>query len=247
MNIFETLYLKLSKKRFLKTFKPLGIKKKRNFLISAPSEVSDFLKALPFIEGLKKLGNIVMLMPKKLKDICCYMKPNVFEMIFYEEPSKLFSKEYKRLKKKLGNTGFHFLIDLNKPANISLPYLVSAEKRICFYEKNNYPYYNIMIKQNINSLVQFFDIESSNPQNLFHFYVRDLKKTLKKFKKKKPLLFINGENNITWEGDKIIVGKDILSSDPEVYKILYFSDAYYGQCDALYEFMKIFNKRIVES
>ena len=175
------------------------------------------------------------------------MKPNVFEMIFYEEPSKLFSKEYKRLKEKLGNTGFHFLIDLNKPANISLPYLVSAEKRICFYDKNNYPYYNIMIKQNINSLVQFFDIESSDPQNLFHFYVRDLKKTLKKFKKKKPLLFINGENNITWEGDKIIVGKDILSSDPEVYKILYFSDAYYGQCDALYEFMKIFNKRIVES
>lgn len=247
MNIFASLYLKFSKNRFSRTFKPLGIKKKRNFLISAPSDVSDFLKTLPFIEGLKKLGNIVILMPKNLENIYRYMKPKIFETIFYEEPSQLFSKEYRRLKEKLNNKSFHFLIELNRPANISLPYLASTEKRICFYEKNSFPYYNIMIKHSINSLEQFFNIKSSNPQSLFHFYARDLKKTLKKFNKKKPLLFINGENDITWKGDKIVVGTDVLSSDPEVYKILYFSDAYHGQRDALYEFVKIFDKRIVKS
>lgn len=246
MNIFAALYLKLSKKRFHKTFRPMGIEKKRNFLVSAPVNVSDFLKTLTFLVGLKKLGTIVMLMPKNLRSISRFMKPNIFETIFYEKPTRLFSKEHKRLKTQLANRNFHFIIELNKPANISLPYLTSVEKRICFYEKNNFPYYNIMIKENINSLTEFFNIKDNNPQNLFHFYARDLKKILKKFGKKRPILFVNGKNNIMWEGSKIIVGKDISSSDLEAYKILYLSDAYHGRCDALYEFAKIFNKKIIE-
>ncbi len=247
MNIFAGLYLKLSKNRFQKTFKPLGIKKRRNFLISAPCNVGDFLQALPFINGLKKMGTIVMLASKDLKNIYRYIKPNIFETIFYEKPSTLFSKEYKDLKKRLGERHFHFLIELNKPANISLPYLTPVERRICFYEKDNFPYYNIMIKDSVNSLNEFFDIKETNPQNLFHFSKRDLQRTLKKFNKKRPLLLVNSVDNISWQGDKIIVGQNIANSDPEIYGILYLCDAYYGRYDTLYEFAKLFNKQILRS
>ncbi len=247
MNIFATMYLKLSRNRFRKPFKPLGIKKNRTFLISAPRDISPFIQALAFIAGLRKMGSIVLLTPKNLETIYQFLKPNIFETIFYDKPSIIFSKEYNELKHQLHNKHFHFLIELNKPANISLPYLISAEKRICFYDENNFPYYNIMMKNSVTSLNEFFNIKTTNPQNLFRFYKRSLNKLLKKYNKKSPLLFINGEDYVSWDGDKIIVDENISSSDPQIYEILYFCDAYYGKSDMFYEFAKTFNKRILTS
>lgn len=246
MSILATLCLELSKNRFKKKFKPLGIKKKRRFLVSAPYSDKEFWKMLPFLCGLKKLGNIVMLVPQQLAVIYQLIKPNAFEAIFCETPSKLLSKEHKKLKEQLRNRDFHFLIELNKPANISLPYLTDVKKRICFYKRPNFPYYNIMIKDNMKSLYEFFNIKEKNPQNILQFYKRDLKTTLNQYGKKRPLLFVNGEDKIHWRGDKIIVGKDISPAEDELYKVLYFSDAYYGRNDARYEFAKILNKEIIK-
>ncbi len=246
MNIFTKLYLKTSKRRFLKTFKPLGIKKKRKFLVSTPNSIVDFLKILPFLKELRKLGTIVILVPKKLESIYRHMKPNIFETIFYEEPSGIFTEEYKKLKKQLTDRHFHFLIELNRPANISLPYLTLTDKRICFYEKNNFPYYNIMFKNDLNPLNEFFNIKRSSPKSLFRFNLRESKKLLKQINKKRPLLFVNGKDKVSWNGDQIVVGKDISASDPNIYSILYGCDAYHGQHDAIYEFAKMFKTKIVE-
>lgn len=247
MNIFTELYLKLSKNRFRKTFKPLGIKKRRNFLVSAPCNEGDFIKALPFIDGLKKLGSIVMLVSHNLKNIYQCMRPHIFEPIFCESSTEIFTKEYNVLKEKLGERRFHFLVELNKPANISLPYLTPIEKRVCFYDRNKFPYYNIMIKDSITSLNDFFEIKESNPQLLFHFSKRDLRKVIRKLNKKEPLLFVNGRDDVSWEGDRIIVGENIAVSDPEIYGILYICDAYCGKNDTLFEFAKLFKKPVLRS
>lgn len=247
MTIFAELYLRLSKNRFRKTFKPLGIKKRRNFLVSMPCDESDFLKTLPFINGLRKLGSIVLLLSDDSKNIYQHIKPELFEAIFFDKPTMLFTKEYKSLKERLSTRRFHFLVELNKPANIALPYLTPVEKRICFYDRDKFPYYNIMIKDSITSLHQFFNIKESNLELLFQFSKRDLKKVLREMKKKEPLLFVNGKDSVSWEGDKIIVGENIAASDPIIFGILYLCDAYCGQRDTLYEFARVLKKRILQS
>jgi hypothetical protein len=175
------------------------------------------------------------------------IKTNAFQTIFFEEPFHIFSKDFKYLKEQLGQKKFHFLIELNVPANISLPYLVSSERRICFYDKNKYPYFNILVKNDINVLNQFFNIKKCDPQKLFRFYAREVKKLTKKINKKRPLLFVNAENNIPWEGDKIIMGRDFTLPITEAFQMLYISDAYYGKRDVFYELAKVFNKNIIES
>lgn len=246
MNIFLPLYLKITKPRFNKTFQPLVLTMKPTHLISLPRNTQNFLQALPFLAGLKKCGSVLVLVPRALENIYRFIKSNVFETLFYEEPPHLFSKEYKSLKEKLGKKHFHCLIELNVPPNLSLPYLTSADKRICFYGNNHFPYYNILIKDTIRPLVQFLGVEEENPQQLFHFPASRLKKISKKIDKKQPLLFINRKNDIQWSGTKIVVGLDLQPSDAEAYQILYLADAYYGEHDAFYEFSKIFNKRIIE-
>ena len=246
MNIFLPLYLRITKKRFIKRFHPFRITKKPSHLISVPSDHRDFLRALNFLGGLRNSGKVLILMPRTLISIYRLLKHNIFQSIFYDKSPLLFSKEYKILKGQLGQRRFNFLIELNVPANISLPYLVSAERRICFGEKNNFPYYNILIKDGINTLSTFFKIKESNTQDLFRFNTRSLKKIEKKFNKNRPLLFVNNKENINWDGDKMIVGEDVSPSDAEAYETLYLSDAYCGDHDAFYEFAKIFNKKIIE-
>ena len=59
---------------------------------------------------------------------------------------------------------------------------------------------------------------------------------LKQFNKKRPLLFVNGEGKYKWKGSTLVVEKDISHQDPEFYRMLYFSDAYHGPHDEIYEF-----------
>lgn len=246
MNIFRQLYLKISKGSFSKPFHPRRIIKKPSYLISVPPNTRDFLQVLFFLEGLRNLGTMVILMPKSLKTICGFLKRNIFKTIFYEELPLLFSKEHKILKTQLEHKHFHFLIELNVPANISLPYLTSIEKRICLCEKNNFPYYNILIRNGHKTLNEFFEIKESNPQELFYFNASKLRKIKRKFSRKRPLLFVNKEDDLQWDGHKVVIGRDIQESDAAAYETLYLSDAYYGVHDAFYEFAKIFNKEIIK-
>jgi len=246
MSIFTPLYLKISKKRFNKPFHPLEIIKNAHHFISVPSDPRDFLKSLFFLEGLRESGSILLLFPKTLEHIYKILKHNIIHVIFYEKLPELFSKDYEKLKKQLGHRKFNFLIELNVPSNISLAYLTMAEKRICVGEKSHFPYYNIHIKSDVVTLNKFFNMPESNPQELFHFNIHNLKKIEKRFNKKGPLLFINEKDDVLWSGDKIIVGNDIEISDPEIYESLYLCDAYYGVHDQCYEFAKIFNKKIIE-
>ncbi|KPJ72508.1 hypothetical protein AMJ52_06025 [candidate division TA06 bacterium DG_78] len=219
--------------------------KKSNYLISVPHKIADFLKSFSFLAGLQNRGTCVILMPKFLETIYGLMKQNIFKVMFYDKLPLLFSRDHKMLKKQLEHEQFHYLVELNIPANISLPYLTSAEKRICLCDKNNFPYYNILIREGFTTLNGFFEIKDSNPQNLFHFNANRVKTMKRKLGKKRPLLFVNRHDDIEWEGIKVIVGKDIQNVDAEAYEMLYLADAYYGVHDELYEFATIFNKEII--
>lgn len=255
MSLFLPLYLRLTKNRFVKPFKPLASKKRVNYLISSPHNLADFLKTLPFLGDLRDtLGKVFLLMPRAFASIIEILTPDLFETIYYKNQPVLFSKEAKILKEKLSERDFYSLIELNVPANISLPYLFPAEKRISFYDEKCYPFYNILIKGNIAVLQDFFKIKKKNPERLFKFYKADLKKIEAKLHKQRPLLFVNPVPkpeladgvNISWSGDKFVRGEGDFSLI-DTYKILYLGDAYYGQDDEFLELAKIFNKKIITS
>jgi hypothetical protein len=245
MRIFTPLYLKISKRRFHRPFKPLGTKKKLWHLVSVPDNAADFFRAVPFLMGLGKTGNVVLLMSKKLETIRSFIKAKQFDIIIYEKSPAVFSEDYKRVAVQLGNRHFHFLIELNQPPNISLPYLGHIQRRISFYGKGIFPYYNILVKDGYTSLAEFLNIEPDNGKDMFHFYNRELKATERKFGKERPLLFTNEAEPVEWQGGSIVVGKDIMPDDPEIWKILYVIDAYHGKKDAFYEFALLHNKEII--
>jgi hypothetical protein len=210
-----------------------------------PNESKLFFRAYPFVFRLSKIGSVTLLMPKNLEYIRSFMKPKQFEIILYEKSPTLFSEDYKRVTVQLGDRYFHYLIELNEPANVSLPYLTNFQRRISFYGKGNFPYFNIQVKNGYTSLHQFFDIEAENNSDMFHFYSRDLKNVAKRLGKSRPLLFINDAEEIDWKGGKVVLGKDIMPDDPEIWNLLYTIDAYSGVQDAFYEFALINNKQII--
>ncbi len=188
-----------------------------------------------------------MLMPKGLEYIRKFMKPKQFDIIMYEKPPTVFSEDYKRVAVQLGDRHFHYLIELNEPANISLPYLGNFQRRIAFYREGNFPYFNIQVKNGYTSLHQFFDIEGEKDTDMFHFYSRDLKSIEKRMGKPRPILLVNNAEDTDWKGGKVIVGKDIMPDDPDIWSLLFTIDAYHGVQDALFEFACINNKQIIES
>jgi len=245
VSIFLRLYLKISKRKFQRPFKPLGTKKKLWHLVSVPHNAKDFFSAYPFLVGLSRIGSVVLLMPKQLEHIRSFMKPRQFEIIIYEKTPRVFSEDYKRVAVQLGDRYFHFLIELNTPVNFSLPYLSNFQRRISFYDTKNFPYYNIQMKHGYDSLIEFFNIETENVPDMFHFYGRDLKTIERKLDKPRPLLFVNSANEVNWKGGQVILGQDIMPNDQQVWSVLYVADAYYGVQDAFYEFARINNKKIL--
>ena len=195
---------------------------------------------------LSRIGSAVLLMPKNLEYIRSFMKPKQFEIILYEKSPTLFSEDYKRIAVQLGERYFHFLIELNEPANISLPYLSNFQRRIAFYHAGNFPYFNIQVRNGYESLHEFFNIESEPTNDMFHFYSRNLKSLEKRLDKPRPLLFINNAEDVDWKGGKIIVGKDIMPDDQDILSVLYMIDAYHGVRDAFYEFALINSKKILD-
>ncbi len=245
MSILLPLYLRISKKRFHRPFEPLKIEKKPLHLVSTPVDPAEFFRAVPFLSGLSKIGNVVLLMSKNLQFIRSFMKTKQFEIIIYEKHPRLFSEDFKRVGLQLGDRHFHFLIELNNPANVSLPYLRDFKRRIAFYDNINYPYYNILVRDGYTSLNQFFGVEVEDAHNMFHFQSRELKTLAKRLGKKHPMIFINEAADMEWKGDQIILGKDILPEDPEVWKAVYMADAYSGKEDGFYEFAMLNKKTLV--
>jgi hypothetical protein len=245
MSIFTNIYLNFSKKRFDKPFKPLSKNKRHNFLISAPDNTADFLKTMPYIAGLKNRGTMVMLTPDIHMPICEFIKSSNLIFMFYDSMPEVLTKEHKALKERLKKDHFHYIIELNNPANISLVYLVDAERRISFYDTKKFPYYNIMLRDGLESLCDFFKIHRTDPRKMLKFYSRDIKSTLKKYNKKPPILFVNGADIDTWQGDKIVLGKDITADDADAYRLVIGADAYCGKHDVFFELARILNKNIM--
>jgi hypothetical protein len=214
-------------------------------LVSAPHEPKDFFRSCPFLLGLSKISDVVLLMPAQLEHIRSLLKPRLFEIIIYEKCPKLFSVDYKRIEAQLSEKRFHFLIELNTPANVSLPYLSEVQRRVAFYDKRLFPYYNMLMKDGYNSLIEFFSIESEGTADIFHFHSRDLKSLEKRLGKSHPLLFVNGALDVKWEGQKLIVGEDAKLDDPSIWEMLFIADAYCGTQDAFYEFARLHNKTII--
>lgn len=246
MNFLKSFYLSLSRQRFVKKFKPLGYTKRRKFLVSLPADASGFIKILPFVHGLARLGSMAVLAPQTVLPLCESVKAHKWDIIPYKPPTDIMSKEYRRIKQMLEKKKFHYLIELNKPANRAFAYVSDVPKRICFYDETAFPYYNIMIKDSVTALGQFFDVKASTSKQIFRYLMSDRKDFLARLGKKQPLLIVNGVTQIGWKGDTLTVGKDLSSSDPTIYEALYFADAYCGKQDVLYEFAKLCKKQIIE-
>ncbi|UCC12513.1 MAG: hypothetical protein JSW02_02980, partial [candidate division WOR-3 bacterium] len=112
MNLLKSFYLSLSRQRFVKKFKPLGYAKKRKFLVSLPSDASGFVRMLPFVHGLARLGSMAVLVPQKVLPLCESVKANKWDFIPYKPPTDILSKEYRRIKDILEKKKFHYLIEL---------------------------------------------------------------------------------------------------------------------------------------
>jgi hypothetical protein len=246
MNIFKSLYRTITRNRFTGKFKPLGIPKNKTILVSAPQDPPEFLKALSFIGSVRKIAPTVVLVDHNLDSIYSLLKPHLCTFINYSSPLELFTKQQTQIENQLVEKTVHLLIELNTPASKALPYMVPAQKRISFYDMQNYPYYNIMMKDGYQSLHDFFNIEPEDPRKLFRIYKREKKAVLHRFKKNSPLLIVNNRTDINWEGDTIVVGIDISFSDPDIFRVAFHADAYTGEHDVLYEFARMFNKQIIE-
>lgn len=252
MNIFRSIYLKTLKHKFYRPFKPLGIKRKDNFVISVPYGIKDFFKTLPFLGGMRKLGNVILLAPERFVPYLKIFKTNIFQTVYWTNFPKVLTNEYEFLKKELRNYQCNWLIELNTNANLALPTLIDVEKRIAFYNKKNFPYYNILIKEGIETLVSFFQISVVDPVTLFKFNKLELKAIEKKMPNERPLLFFNQTEikkeieDIKWSGGVVIHNKD---KDKDMIEKacekLYLCDAYYGPDDEFCELARIFKKEII--
>ncbi len=244
MNIFLSLYHKLNKRRFEREFKPLVAGKKPWHLVSAPADAGDFLRAAPFLFGLSHAGHVALITRKETERLFPFMKMKHFEIITYEKRPSLFSDEFKRIERYVAEHNFHSLVELNKPANISLPYLADFPRRVAFYDKDCYPYYNVLVKDGYKSLCGFFGIEEEKAENIIHFPSRELRALQKKLGKKQPILFVNEGDTAGWEGDHIVLGEDISPADPDVWKAIYLADAYSGRKDAFFDFAVMNGKKL---
>jgi len=242
--LFLPLYLSMTRRRFTRIFKPIGIRKKSSFFVTVPADLKEFIRILPFLENLHGLGGITLLLPKTCEPFTRYFKPDLFEFIVIDAPPRLFTREFSALQARLRDRSFDILIAIDQPASIHLPYLVPAERRIAFFHDRAYPYYNILIKGGLAALSGFFNFGEGNPKRIFHITETETRKIDKKIGKRHPLLFVHSENHPAWEGDTFILGKDFVS-DIALPKIIYACDAYHGPDNEWLEVARLFNKTIL--
>lgn len=252
MNIFRNFYLKTNKYKLYKPFKPLGLKRKEKFLVSTPVKIKDFLKMLPFLGGLRKLGEVVLLAPQSFVPFLKIFKAKIFQGIYWSKVPEVLTREFDFLKRELENYNCNWLIELNPDANLALPGLINVERRVAFYNTKNFPYYNILIKGGIDSLSDFFQIPAVAPGTLFKFNKIELKNISKNLPVERPLLFVNTDEkkpfvkpeSLKWTGTIVLINK--AAEDIELLcKKLYLCDAYYGPDDEFCEMARIFKKEII--
>ncbi|MEO0156788.1 MAG: hypothetical protein ABIL07_06710 [candidate division WOR-3 bacterium] len=249
MNLIRNLYLKTQKRKFYRAFKPIGIGRRESFFIVPTENVKDFLKALPFIAGIRKLGSVALFVPEVFSSYLKLFRANYFQIFYYKEIPEILTREFEQLKTELKKINFHWLIDLNQKANLNLPGLVNAEKRVAFYDKGIFPFYNILIKGGIEAMKNFFQIPSVDPISLFKFNKLELKSILKELPQEQPRLFFNQVDKsikelekIQWQGAIVYHNKN---DEIEIgLKKLYLCDAYCGPDDELCEIARIFKKDI---
>ncbi len=254
MNIIQQLYLKSVKHKLAKSFKPLGLRNKDSYFVSVPIESKDFLRTLPFLAGLRKLGSVILLAPETLAPFIRLFKPDLFNAVYWVKMPRVLTREFDDLKRELKNYQCDWLIELNQKANLALPSLVSVEKRIAYYNSKHFPYYNILVKNGINALMNFFNISDVNPSKLFKLSKLELRQLAKSLPNLHPMVYVNTSNvsqfvkpeGDEWSGSIVLHEKNTTSVN-DCLKKLYLCDAYYGLDDEFCEMARIFNKRIIKS
>jgi hypothetical protein len=251
MNLFQNIYLKALKRRFYKSFRPIGITKRDNFLISPPHRIKDFFKVLPVLGGIRKLGNVILLLPDTSAPYTKVFRPDYFQIVYWKEIPRVLTKEFESLKEELKKFSFNWLIELNPEANTALPNLIDAEKRITFYNNNVFPFYNILIKGGIEGLINFLQIPLVDPLTIFKFRKPELKPILKELPPVQPRLFFNRTSDkpeksgeVQWTGSIVYHDKDNTPIEVGLKK-LYLCDAYLGPDDELCELARIFKKELI--
>ncbi len=230
----------------MRFFKPFEFKRGLRLFVSVPSNLKEFLESLPFLGALKKLGEIVLLAPRNFEEIREILNPSLFQNFFYYSNLTPLNREFSLLKRQIMDLRFHYLIELNRPANLALPYLIPASCRITFYDSKYFPFYNILIKDKISALYPFFQIEGADPKRQFKFSKVELKNLRRVLPGEEPVVFVNGEDKeFTWSGGKFIFDRKRQRLS-EAMKTLYLCAAYCGIDDELASFARIFDKQIIQ-
>lgn len=252
MNIIRRIYLKTTRYKLHKPFSPLGLKRKEKFLVSTPVKIKDFLKILPFLGGIRNLGEVILFVPQSFAPFIRILKAKVFQAIYWSNVPEVLTREFNFLKKELEVYNCSWLIELNENANIALPSLINAERRVAFYNDRNFPYYNILVKGGIESLANFFQISVVEPETMFKFNKLELRSILKNLDGQPPFLFVNASGKkqfvkpetFEWQGSMVVANKS--KDDVEsMCKKLYLCNAYYGPDDEFCELGRIFKKNII--
>ncbi|MCX7995097.1 MAG: hypothetical protein N3A65_04940 [candidate division WOR-3 bacterium] len=251
MDLIRRIYIKFQKPKFLKPFRPIGITKKENFVIIPSEKIKDFFKLLPFLAGIRKLGNVILLVPEAFSYYIKCLRTNYFQVIYYQKVPQILTREYNLIKNELNKISHSWFINLNPDADISFSTLTKSERRVAFYNKKLFPYYNILVKGGLESLINFFQIQLVDPLSLFRLNKSELKMILKELPQKKPRLFFNQiEENLkaldetSWNGS-VVYCKKIKDEIENDLKKLYLCDAYFGPDDEMCELARIFKKEII--
>lgn len=222
------------------------MKKRRTFLVSVPNEHTKIMTTLSLLGGLQTWGKMILLVPHAIEIFYYWLPEKHYTKIIYAKPARFFGKEAKALRQQLQGYQINFLVELNTPVNISLPDLVTAEKRICFYDMKNYPYYNIMMKDGYVSLHEFFSIKRADPGRVLRFTSGTKSQVRTAYGKCKPLCFVNGTIPPHWKGDTVVLGQDIPATHHDTLSLLNCADAYCGHRDIFHDFAKAFKKTIID-
>lgn len=244
MSLLTGIYLRMSRNRFRKDFRPTKMRRNCSLLVHTGAQIQ-FMRSIPLISMLKKWGSITLIIHSSCSTLIDMLARIFFRVFYYNNPLKVLTREHSEIAKSLEGGKFDFLFDLSEPGNISIPYLANIDQRICVGGRNMLPYYNIVFDDS-NALVNYFKLKPQSISKIFSLSKNKIKEIQKKYTLPKDYIVVNKSGGIKSEKKTIVIGRDINANNPELYAILLGSGGYAGENDHFAEFARINNIAIID-
>ncbi len=241
--MFSNIFLRTSRNRFAKAFRPTKLHRNSELLVHAGENQVHFVKAVPIIHMIKRTGNITLIASSSCKDLTDILNAHFTKIIFYDKPLKVMNSEHDQITKVLVNKKFDFIFDLGNPANISIPYLTKVNQRVCVGGRDSLPYFNIVF-ENTDALIDYFRLKPTSSR-LFTFSKSRIKEIRKKYNLISNYVIVNKPIDLKSEHRQLTIGKDINIKNPDLYALILSSQGYYGDKDHFAEFARLHNIKLL--